>query len=79
MADMAGIPFVVTQDEDGVWNAHLQLWEGVGAVGSGETADEAIKDCAAGLKLLFEHFAEMLPGEPGHAPAKAELEQTSGS
>jgi predicted RNase H-like HicB family nuclease len=54
---MAGIPFVVTQDEDGGWNACVRLWEGVASFGHGDTADAAIKDCAAGLKLLFEHFA----------------------
>jgi len=61
MVSMAGIPFVVTQDEDGAWSARVQLWEGVGAVGGGATADEAINDCAAGLKLLAEHPAETLP------------------
>jgi hypothetical protein len=63
MAGMAGIPFIVAQDEDGKWSAAVQLWEGVGAVGGGATADEAISDCAAGLKLLFEQLAATLSGE----------------
>ena len=69
MADMAGIPFEVTQDEDGVWNASVQLWKGVAAFGHGATPDKAIGDCASGLKLLLEQLAETLPGEPGHVPA----------
>ena len=79
MAGMAGIPFMVTQDEDGKWSAAVQLWEGVGAAGGGATADEAIMDCAAGLKLLLEQFAAILPGEPGHVPTAAELERISRS
>lgn len=70
MTSMAGIPFTVSQDEDGAWNAEVRLWAGVGAVGHGETADKAVLNCASGLKLLLEHFAEMLPGEPGHVPSE---------
>jgi predicted RNase H-like HicB family nuclease len=75
MTAMSGIPFTVTQDEDGAWSAMVKLWDGVGAVGHGDTPDKAVTDCAAGLKLLCEHYAATLPGEPGHVPAAAGLEQ----
>ena len=65
---------MVTQNEDSAWNACIQLWEGVASFGCGDTADAAdaaARDCAVGPKLLFEHFAGILPGEPGHVSARA--------
>ena len=48
------MPYVVEQDEDGVWCASAQLRPGVGATGDGATQEEAIADLRAGLELLIE-------------------------
>jgi predicted RNase H-like HicB family nuclease len=48
------VPYVVEQDEDGVWCASALLRPGVGAVGDGATQEEAIADLRAGLELLIE-------------------------
>jgi len=68
MANMAGIPFRVTQDETGAWSARVGLWDGVTAHGEGDTADSAVRDCAVALKGLLEVIAEGLPG-PEESPA----------
>jgi len=44
------VPYVVEQDEDGVWCASAQLRPGVGAVGDGPTAEAAV----AGLRDVLE-------------------------
>jgi hypothetical protein len=46
------IPYVVEQDEDGVWRASALLRPSVGAVGDGATREEAVTDLRALLKLL---------------------------
>ena len=48
------MPYVVEQDEDGIWCACAQLRPGVAAFGDGQTQDEAIADLRAGLELLIE-------------------------
>ena len=50
------IPYVVEQDEDGVWCAHAQLRPGVGAHGEGETAEAAIEDLREALSALVAEF-----------------------
>jgi hypothetical protein len=48
------VPYVVEQDEDGVWCASALLRPGVGAVGDGATPEEAVTDLRAGLGALLE-------------------------
>ena len=48
------VPYTLEQDEDGVWCASAQLRPGVGAVGDGATADEAIADLRHALTALIE-------------------------
>lgn len=48
------VPYVVEQDEDGVWCASAQLRPGVGAVGDGATQEEAIADLRAALEALLD-------------------------
>jgi predicted RNase H-like HicB family nuclease len=48
------VPYTLEQDEDGVWCASAQLRPGVGAVGDGATADEAIADLRDVLTALIE-------------------------
>jgi 8-oxo-dGTP pyrophosphatase MutT (NUDIX family) len=48
------VPYVVGQDEDGLWCASAQLRPGVGAAGEGPTRQAAIADLRAGLGLLIE-------------------------
>jgi predicted RNase H-like HicB family nuclease len=50
------VPYIVEQDEDGVWCAHAQLRPGVGAHGEGETADAAVADVRQALTGLLEEF-----------------------
>jgi predicted RNase H-like HicB family nuclease len=47
------VPYVVEQDEDGVWCASAQLRPGVGAVGDGPTADDAVADLRDALEVLL--------------------------
>lgn len=48
------MPYVVEQDEDGVWCASAQLRPGVGAVGDGATQEEAIDDLRAAVEALLD-------------------------
>jgi predicted RNase H-like HicB family nuclease len=48
------VPYVVEQDEDGVWCASAQLRPGVGAVGDGPTQEEAIADLRTALEALLD-------------------------
>jgi predicted RNase H-like HicB family nuclease len=48
------VPYVVEQDEDGVWCASAQLRPGVGAVGDGPTQEEAISDLRTALEALLD-------------------------
>ncbi|GII95419.1 hypothetical protein [Sinosporangium siamense] len=48
------VPYVLEQDEDGVWCASAQLRPGVGAVGDGLTAEAAVEDLRQALIALIE-------------------------
>ena len=48
------VPYVVEQEEDGVWCASAQLRPGVGAVGDGSTQEEAIADLRTALEALLD-------------------------
>jgi predicted RNase H-like HicB family nuclease len=48
------VPYTLEQDEDGIWCASAQLRPGVGAVGDGATAAEAIADLREALTALIE-------------------------
>jgi predicted RNase H-like HicB family nuclease len=48
------VPYVVEQDEDGVWCASAQIRPGVGAVGDGATQEEAIEDLRTALEALLD-------------------------
>jgi predicted RNase H-like HicB family nuclease len=54
MSHVIHVPYTLEQDEDGVWCASAQLRPGVGAVGDGATADEAITDLRDALTALIE-------------------------
>ncbi len=47
------MPYVVEQDEDGVWCASAQLCPGEAAFGDGPTREEAVADLRTGLELLI--------------------------
>lgn len=47
------VPYVVEQDEDGVWCASALLRPGVGAVGDGITPEEAVTALRAALEALL--------------------------
>jgi predicted RNase H-like HicB family nuclease len=48
------VPYVVEQDEDGVWCASAQLRPGVGAVGDGPTQEAAIARLREALEVLLD-------------------------
>ncbi|GAA3441096.1 hypothetical protein Pve01_74260 [Planomonospora venezuelensis] len=48
------MPYVLEQDEDGIWCASAQLRPGVGAVGDGPTAEAAVADLREALIALIE-------------------------
>ncbi|GAB1689448.1 hypothetical protein KRM28CT15_12510 [Krasilnikovia sp. M28-CT-15] len=50
------MPFVVEQDEDGVWCVHAQLRPGLGAHGEGDTEEAALDDLREALTCLIEEF-----------------------
>lgn len=50
------VPYVIEQDEDGVWCAHAQLRPGVGANGEGATRAEAEEDLREALGGLIAEF-----------------------
>jgi predicted RNase H-like HicB family nuclease len=54
------VPYVVEQDEDGVWCASAQLRPGVGAVGDGPSAEAAVAGLRGALETLL---AEVGPPE----------------
>ena len=54
MSRVIHVPYTLEQDEDGVWCASAQLRPGVGAVGDGATAAEAIADLRVALTALIE-------------------------
>lgn len=48
------VPYVVEQDEDGVWIASAEFRPSVGAVGDGATSEEAVADLCTALEGLLE-------------------------
>jgi predicted RNase H-like HicB family nuclease len=48
------VPYVLEQDEDGVWCASAQLRPGVGAVGDGPSPEAAVEDLREALIALIE-------------------------
>ncbi len=54
MSRVIHVPYTLEQDEDGIWCASAQLRPGVGAVGDGSTAEEAIADLRDALTVLIE-------------------------
>lgn len=50
------VPYVIDQDEDGVWCAHAQLGPHLGAHGEGDTADAAVEDLREALSGLIAEF-----------------------
>jgi predicted RNase H-like HicB family nuclease len=50
------VPYIVAQDEGGVWCAHAQLRPGVGAHGEGDTPEAAIADLREALEGLIAEF-----------------------
>ena len=54
MSRVIHVPYTLEQDEDGIWCAAAQLRPGVGAVGDGATAEEAIADLHNALTVLIE-------------------------
>lgn len=54
MSRVVHVPYVLEQDEDGVWCAHAVLRPGVGAVGDGDSPEAALADLREGLLLLLE-------------------------
>ena len=47
------VPYILEQDEDGVWCAAAQLRPGGGAVGDGETREAALDDLREALQALI--------------------------
>ena len=47
------VPYILEQDEDGVWCAAAQLRPGVGAVGDGATREAALDDLREALQALI--------------------------
>lgn len=56
MSRTVHVPYMVDQDEDGVWCAHAQLRPGVGAHGEGADPDAAVADLREALIALIEEF-----------------------
>lgn len=54
MSRQVHVPYVVEQDETGMWCASAQLRPGVGAVGDGESAEAAVADLRKSLRALLE-------------------------
>jgi predicted RNase H-like HicB family nuclease len=47
------VPYLIEQDEDGVWCASAHLRPGVGAVGDGPMAEAAVADLRDALEALL--------------------------
>jgi len=50
------VPYIVEQDEDGVWCAHAQLRPGVGGHGEGDSPEAAVEDLREALEGLIAEF-----------------------
>lgn len=53
MSRQVHVPYTVSQDETGMWCASAELRPGVGAVGDGATAEEAVADLRESLSVLL--------------------------
>ena len=53
MSRQVHVPYTVSQDETGTWCASAELRPGVGAVGDGATAEEAVADLRESLSVLL--------------------------
>jgi predicted RNase H-like HicB family nuclease len=62
LADVAivRVPYIVDQDEDGVWCAHAWLGASGGANGNGATAEEAVADLREAVQMVIDE-----DGAPG--------------
>jgi predicted RNase H-like HicB family nuclease len=56
MTQAVHVPYIVEQDEDGVWCAHAQLRPGVGANGEGDSPGAAIADLREALTAVIAEF-----------------------
>jgi predicted RNase H-like HicB family nuclease len=56
MSQVVHVPYVIEQDEDGVWCAHAQLRPMVGANGEGDTPEAALVDLRDALTGLIAEF-----------------------
>jgi predicted RNase H-like HicB family nuclease len=54
MSRTVHVPYVLEQDEDGVWCASAVFRPGAGAVGDGDTPEAALADLREALLLLLE-------------------------
>ena len=53
MTRVVHVPYVVEQNEGGVWCASAQLYPGVGAVGDGPAAEAAVADLRDALEAVL--------------------------
>ena len=74
MTQVVHVPYVVEQDEDGVWCASALLRPGVGAFGDGTTPEEAVTDLRAALEALLD-----VVGPPSELPLTVDRRPLSAS
>lgn len=55
-SDAVHIPYVLEQDEDGVWCASASTRPGATAFGEGDTPEDALADLRAGILALLEEY-----------------------
>lgn len=53
MSRLVHVPYTLDQDEDGVWCASALIRPGAGAVGDGNTPEEAVADLREALVTLI--------------------------
>ncbi len=53
MSRIVHVPYTLQQDEDGVWCASALIRPGAGAVGDGDTPEEAMADLREALVALI--------------------------
>lgn len=56
MSQTVHVPYILEQDEGGVWCAHAELRPGSAAFGYGDTAQDALDDLREGLLALIEEI-----------------------
>lgn len=74
MTQVVHVPYVVEQDEDGVWCASALLRPGVVAFGDGTTPEEAVTDLRAALEALLD-----VVGPPSELPLTVDRRPLSAS